>query len=287
MKLARFRTNGTTALGLVTDDTVHNLAAADPGLGTDLVAILEREGGLVALRAAAERLGAGAGVPLAEVALEVPIAWPRRIFCLGLNYMDHVGESRFERQAVPTLFVRTPTSLVAAGEAVERPRVSERFDYEAELAVVLGGRLRHADERTALAAVFGYCCFNDGSVRDFQHATPQWTMGKNFDRSGSMGPWIVTADALPAGADGLAIACRLNGQTMQSANTAQMIFKVGETLAFISQAITLLPGDVVAMGTPAGVGHARTPQVFMRAGDTVEIDIEGIGVLANPVADAA
>lgn len=283
MKITRFRRDGGISLGAVFGDEVADLTTSGHVVGADLVSILETGKDLSALAEAAGRISSAHRLPIAGMSFELPIAWPRRIFCLGLNYSAHVEESGFKRQTVPAVFVRTPTSLVAHGEALELPKVSEKFDYEAELAVVVGRRLRSATEDEALQAVAAYSCFNDGSIRDFQHATVQWTMGKNFDRSGSMGPWLVTPDELPTGADGLAIQCRLNSEILQSANTREMIFKVGETLAFISQALTLLPGDVIAMGTPQGVGHARNPPIWMKAGDRVEVEIEGIGVLSNPV----
>jgi len=165
------------------------------------------------------------------------------------------------------------------------PAVSSKFDYEAELAVVIGKKVpRHTKEADALEYVFGYSCFNDMSVRDYQKRTPQWTIGKNFDGTGGLGPLLVTADEVPAGAAGLRIQGRLNGQVMQDANTSDMIFKVAETIALLAEVLTLEPGDVIAMGTPAGVGQARTPPVWMKAGDTYEVEIERIGTLSNPIA---
>jgi acylpyruvate hydrolase len=166
--------------------------------------------------------------------------------------------------------------------------VSERFDYEAELAVIIGTKAKHLSQADALSCVFGYTCFNDMSVRDYQKKTPQWTIGKNFDLTGGFGPTLVTADELPPGAVDLKIQCRLNGEVMQNANTTDMIWGVAETIALITECMTLEPGDVIIMGTPAGVGQARKPPVWMKAGDTVEIDIERIGVLTNKiVAEAA
>jgi 2-keto-4-pentenoate hydratase/2-oxohepta-3-ene-1,7-dioic acid hydratase in catechol pathway len=172
---------------------------------------------------------------------------------------------------------------MADGDAGLRPIVSERFDYEAELAVVIGKKAKHLTQENALDCVFGYTCFNDMSVRDYQKKTPQWTIGKNFDATGPLGPTLVTADQLKPGAVDLRIQCRLNGQTMQDANTSDMIWGVAETIALLTECMTLEPGDVIAMGTPAGVGQARTPPVWMKHGDVVEIDIEGIGVLTNPI----
>jgi 2-keto-4-pentenoate hydratase/2-oxohepta-3-ene-1,7-dioic acid hydratase in catechol pathway len=179
--------------------------------------------------------------------------------------------------------MRANTSLMAAGEPMVRPRASERLDYEAELMLIIGKGGRHISEAEALDHVFGYTTFNDGSVRDFQRKTHQWTPGKNFDSTGPVGPIVVTPDELPPGASGLRIQSRLDGEIMQDANTSDMMFPVVETIAILSEYTTLEPGDLIAMGTPKGVGHARKPPVFMKPGQTIEIEIEGIGVLANPV----
>jgi 2-keto-4-pentenoate hydratase/2-oxohepta-3-ene-1,7-dioic acid hydratase in catechol pathway len=165
--------------------------------------------------------------------------------------------------------------------------VSETLDYEAELALIVGKRSRHLTKANALEAVAGYSCANDGSVREFQRHTIQWTMGKNFDSTGPFGPVFVTADELPAGAKGLSIECRLNGETVQSSNTDMMMFPVVETLVYITQGLTLEPGDVILMGTPSGVGHARRPPLWMKDGDIVEVEIENVGLLRNPVKDEA
>jgi 2-keto-4-pentenoate hydratase/2-oxohepta-3-ene-1,7-dioic acid hydratase in catechol pathway len=182
--------------------------------------------------------------------------------------------------------MRTKSSLVAHGQPLVRPICSDKFDYEAELAIVIGKPARNVTEANALSHVFGYSCFNDGSIRDYQRKSTQWTMGKNFDGTGPFGPDIVTADELPAGATGLRVVSRLNGETMQNGNTSDMIFSVARTIAIISEVMTLEPGDVIITGTPAGVGYARKPPVFMRPGDVCEIEVEGIGILRNPVVSA-
>ena len=208
---------------------------------------------------------------------------PGKIICLGLNYFDHAKEGGRDKPEYPWFFFRGASSLIADGDAGLRPIASERFDYEAELAVVIGKKAKHLTQENALDCVFGYTCFNDMSVRDYQKKTPQWTIGKNFDATGPLGPTLVTADQLKPGAVDLRIQCRLNGQVMQNANTTDMIWGVAETIALLTECLTLEPGDVIAMGTPAGVGQARTPPVWMRQGDVVEIDIENIGVLTNPI----
>jgi acylpyruvate hydrolase len=214
-----------------------------------------------------------------------PIQGQHKIFCVGLNYAAHAREGGNAIPEYPALFMRSRESMIAAGEPMIRPRASQKLDYEAELMVVIGKRARNVDEAQALEHVFGYTIFNDGSVRDYQRKGAQWTPGKNFDRTGPVGPVVVTSDSLPPGCHGLDIACRLNGQTMQSSNTSDMIFSVSRTIAIISEFATLLPGDLIAMGTPSGVGYPRTPPVFMAPGDIVEVEIEGIGILRNPIAD--
>ena len=187
----------------------------------------------------------------------------------------------------PTLFARFPSSLIAHDKPIVRPRVSDKLDYEGELVAVIGKGGRYIPRAAALSHVCGYSIFNDGSIRDFQLRTPQWTVGKNFDNTGPFGPIFVSADELPPGAHGLKIETRLNGRVMQSATTADLIFDVATLVALISEAMTLEPGDLIITGTPAGVGAARKPPVFMKAGDICEVEIEGIGILRNPIADEA
>ncbi len=208
---------------------------------------------------------------------------PGKVVCLGVNYHDHAKEGGNTVADYPTLFLRCSTSLLAHGAPLAVPVASSKLDYEAELAVVIGRRARHVAEADALAHVFGYSCFNDATLRDYQRRTTQWTVGKNFDATGGFGPALVTADELPPGCTGLTIESRLNGQVMQHADTADMVFGVARTIALLSQAMTLEPGDVLVMGTPAGVGYARNPPVWMKAGDTIEIEIERVGLLRNPV----
>ena len=215
------------------------------------------------------------------------MARPGKIICLGLNYLEHVKEG-FQRDNVPkfpTIFMRCQTSLLPHGKPMIRPQVTETLDYEAEMVVVVGKRVKHLDLSNAYSCIAGYSCFNEGSVREFQRKTTQWDMGKNFDGTGAFGPWMVTADEIPPGGKGLKIQTRLNGEVMQSDNTDNMMFPVAETIAYVSQGMTLEPGDVIVTGTPSGVGFARKPPVWMKNGDTCEIEIEKIGVLKNPIAD--
>ena len=208
-----------------------------------------------------------------------------KFICVGLNYADHAAEGGHARPEYPSFFMRGPSSMVGHLQPMIRPKVSDKFDYEAELAFVVGKRAKHLTAANALDCLAGYSVFNDGSLRDYQRKSTQWTIGKNFDATGGFGPWLVTPDELPRAADGLRIQSRLNGQIMQDANTKNFLWGIVETLVLITECMTLEPGDVVITGTPAGVGYARKPPVFMKAGDTIEIDIEGVGVLSNPIAD--
>ena len=221
--------------------------------------------------------------------IALPVGRPGKIICLGLNYLEHVkeGSQRDNIPKFPTIFFRGLTSMVPHGQPIIRPRVSETLDYEAEMILVVGRRAKHLTPANATSCIAGYSCGNEGSVREFQRKTTQWAMGKNFDRTGGFGPWLVTADELPDAGKGLKIESRLNGQVMQSDNTDNMMFPIVEMLVYITQGITLEPGDVIFTGTPSGVGHARKPPVWMKNGDICEIEIQGIGVLRNPIADEA
>ena len=222
---------------------------------------------------------------LNTITFKAPIERPGKIVCMGLNYADHAKEGGNARPEYPSFFMRGPSSMTAHLSPIVRPKVSDKLDYEAELAFVVGKKARHLTLDNALDCVAGYSIFNDGSIRDYQRKTTQWTIGKNFDQTGAFGPWLVTPDELPPGCDGLNIQSRLNDQVMQNANTKDFLWGVAETIVLISECMTLEPGDIVITGTPAGVGYARTPPVFMKPGDICEIEIESIGVLRNTIAD--
>jgi acylpyruvate hydrolase len=226
-------------------------------------------------------------IPMDSVKYLPPLTRPPKIICVGLNFADHTSESHYEQPNYPTLFFRVATSLVAHEQSLIRPRVSdsEGLDYEGEIAVVIGKGGRHIDRENALSHVAGYSLFNDGSVREYQFKTPQWTVGKNFDGTGAFGPDLVTADELPSGAKGLRLETRLNGQVVQSASTDEMVFDVASLISIISEAMTLEAGDVIVSGTPSGIGWARTPKLLMRAGDVCEVSMEKIGTLRNVIAD--
>ncbi len=221
-----------------------------------------------------------------EIRFLPPILAPGRILCVGLNYRSHIEETGRAMPAYPTLFVRFPDSHVGHREAMIRPLASEEFDFEGELAFIVGKGGRHVPRSKALECVAGYSCYNDGSIRDFQRHTTQFTPGKNFWRSGAFGPWMVTADEVPdPGA--LHLETRLNGCVMQSAPTSDLLFDIPFLIEYVSRVFPLRPGDVVSTGTTGGVGKARNPPVFLRAGDRIEVSVTGVGTLSNVVRDEA
>lgn len=232
---------------------------------------------------AARRLQAGSSVDPASAIHRPPLTRASKILCVGLNYSDHAAESAMKAPDFPTVFARFNSGLVAHGAPLVKPNASDAFDYEGEMVAVIGKRGREIAEADALDHIAGYSIFNDGSIRDFQLRTPQWTVGKNFDGTGGFGPVFVTADELPDGAAGLHIETRLNGQVMQSASTSDLIFDVRKLVSLLSIAMTLEAGDVIVTGTPSGVGAARKPPVFMKPGDICEVEIERIGTLRNRI----
>jgi 2-keto-4-pentenoate hydratase/2-oxohepta-3-ene-1,7-dioic acid hydratase in catechol pathway len=280
MRLARISEGGRDGLAIQTEDGVKAVFG-DAGL-TNFDAVVAA-GEIAGAFAAVEKRGEA--VNLATIGFLPPLPRPPKIICLGLNYADHAAEGGFEPPTFPTLFGRFPSSLIGHGQPIIRPRSSIQLDYEGELVAVIGRTGRHIPKEAALDHVVGYSIFNDGSVRDFQLRTPQWTAGKNFDGTGAFGPWFVTADEVPPGAKGLMLETRLNGQTVQKASTDNMIFDVADTVSLLSSFLTLEAGDVLVMGTPSGIGLARKPPLFMKHGDVVEVEIEGLGLLSNPVAD--
>lgn len=289
MKIVGFELSNEPRLGVIEGDQVIDLQAADPKVPSDLGEWLRANNGdLKPLGELAKKAPASARLPLKGLKYALPVARPGKILCLGLNYMDHVKEGRYADNVPkwPSLFFRVLSSLVPHNAALIRPLASEQFDYEAEMVAVIGKRARHLTKDNALSCIAGYSISNEGSIREFQRHTTQWTMGKNFDKSGSVGPWMVSADALPAGGKGLKIMTRLNGRSMQSDNTDNLMFPLAETLVYVTKGITLEPGDIILTGTPSGVGHAQKPNpVWMRAGDECEIEVEGIGILRNPIED--
>ena len=281
MKFMSYQTDSGAGLAVDAGEGYSGLVEGQPGYPGTLLALIEAGGDALATACATLREH-GQPVDPADVTLLPPLL-PGKILCVGLNYADHAAESNMAVPEVPTLFSRFAASIVAPGAPIRLPRVSTALDYEGELAVIIGTAGRYIAKADALDHVAGYSAFNDASLRDYQLRTPQWTIGKNFDGTGPFGPVMVTADALPPGAYGLKIQTRLNGEVMQHSTTDQLIFDVATLIATISEAMALEPGDVIITGTPAGVGGARKPPRFMRAGEVCEIEIEGIGILSNPV----
>jgi acylpyruvate hydrolase len=280
MRIVHFEVRGVLGIAADQGSGWHGLTQRDSGFPGTLPELIAQGADLLR---AGRSLGESPAIDLNAVRLLPPVPVPPKILCVGLNYDDHLEESGLTKPAHPEIFARFATSLIAHQEPIRRPRESISLDYEAELAVVIGKPGRRIPREQALDHVAGYSLFNDATVRDFQLRTPQWTMGKNFDGTGSFGPWLVTPDALPPGARGLRIQGRLNGRVMQDSRTDLLIFSVPALIETISVAMSLERGDVIITGTPGGVGAARKPPVFMQPGDTFEVEIEGIGVLTNPV----
>ncbi len=231
---------------------------------------------------AADR-AAGEDIAASDVTLLAPVPRPGKVICIGLNYRAHAAEGGNAVPDYPSIFLRGPTSLIGPADPIILPECSDKLDFEAELGVVIGKAATNVRDNP-LDHVAGYVCFNDATIRDYQRKTSQWTVGKNFDGTGAFSAELVTPDELPEGAAGLRITARLNGEVMQDSDTADMIFDTATLIRTLSEAMTLEPGDVIATGTPAGVGYARTPPVFMREGDRIEIEIERIGKATNVVA---
>ncbi len=264
----------------------HGLALEDPRSPGDLLALLRR-GGHALVEAGRLLIDSGAPLDLDDVTLLPPIQNPGKIICIGLNYADHSAESGFKQPEYPAVFARFASSLIGQSEPIIRPSVSEQLDYQGELVAVIGKAGRGISVETALDHVAGYSLFNDASVRDYQTKTQQWTVGKNFDGTGAFGPVFVTADSLPAGCEGLQLQTRLNGAVVQDASTDDLVFDVATLVSLLSIPFMLEPGDIIVTGTPAGVGLARKPPLWMKPGDVCEVEIPGLGILRNPIVDQA
>jgi 2-keto-4-pentenoate hydratase/2-oxohepta-3-ene-1,7-dioic acid hydratase in catechol pathway len=275
MRLVSFRQAGVAKFGAVADGGIVDLSSRWPSLREAIAAKAMGE-----LAAAAKRLPAD--VKFDDVELDPVIPRPGKILCVGLNYSSHVGEMGRELPTAPSVFSRFSDTLVATGGSIVRPRASIALDFEGELAVVIGERCRHVPRASALSVVAGYTCFLDGSVRDFQkHST---TAGKNFPATGPLGPWLVTSDVI-ADPQRLELTTRLNGKVVQHDTTDHMIFDVASIIEYLSTVTWLEPGDIIATGTPDGVGAGRKPPLWMKSGDKVEVEISGIGILSVNVVD--
>lgn len=276
MKLASYRLNNKDSYGVVVGDGIVDLGKRLPY--ADLRALLEADGLSKAGDLAKEKPDA----KVSDVTFLPLIANPGKIICVGLNYKAHREETGRKPTDNPALFVRFPDSQTAHGDVMVKPKNSVEFDYEGELAVVIGKSGRHIAEKDAFSIIAGYSCYNDGSVRDWQYHTMQWTPGKNYPKTGSFGPWMVTKDEIPD-VNKLTLKTRLNGQQVQETGIDLMLFPIPVLIAYITTFTQLNPGDVISTGTPGGVGVKRTPQLFMKPGDTVEVEISSIGILQNKV----
>lgn len=280
MKLATFDSGSGRRLGVVVDGQIAPLDAAAPGLPTEMTGLIEAwpqiEG---EVRRIAE---ARAGVlALDQVRLLAPIRRPGKIMAIGLNYADHIAESQLGTPEHQVWFSKAPTSANGPYDPIDVPKVSQALDYEAELVAVIGRGGRHISQDAAPGAIFGYCCGNDATERAWQHRTPQWVVGKSFDTHAPFGPWITTADEVPD-PHALSIRCLVNGEVRQDSNTRHLVFNIWQQIEHLSQAMTLEAGDLIFTGTPGGIGAAMKPMRFLKAGDRVRVEIEGLGALDNP-----
>jgi 2-keto-4-pentenoate hydratase/2-oxohepta-3-ene-1,7-dioic acid hydratase in catechol pathway len=280
MKLATFKTAQGASYGIVTARGIVDLKRFLGNQFPDLKSLIEAN----AFDQARKHANEAPDYKESDITWLPVITNPGKIVCVGLNYQDHVVETKRDNTEQPAIFLRLPESQVGHKQPIVRPRESTDLDYEAEIAVIVGSAGRRIAQKDAWDHIAGYSCYNDGSVRDWQRHTIQWTAGKNFARTGGFGPWMVTADEIPPGTV-MTLSCRLNGERMQHATTEQMIFKIPKIIEYVSTWTTLEPGDVLVTGTPGGVGSRRTPPVWMKPGDKVEIEIDKVGVLENTIAD--
>jgi 2-keto-4-pentenoate hydratase/2-oxohepta-3-ene-1,7-dioic acid hydratase in catechol pathway len=278
MKLLSYRHDGKDRYGVVVEDGVVDAWQRLGDRFADLKAALA--GGMADLSALAN--GTAADLSIDEIEFLPPITNPDKIICVGLNYATHVKETGRSDSEYPVLFTRFANTQVGHKQPMVKPRDSDKFDYEGELAVVIGKKGRHVPVERALDYIAGYSCYNDGSIRDWQRHTHQFTPGKNFPGTGGFGPWLVTTDDIPD-PTGLTLTTRLNGQELQRATTDQLIFDIPYLINYLSRFTELVPGDVIPTGTPGGVGFKKDPPLFMKPGDTVEVEITGIGTLVNPI----
>lgn len=283
MKLVSFEVNGRASYGALIGDRVVDLGQRFAAQYPDLRAALAADA-LPELKAAAAQ--AQPTLALSDIALLPVIPNPGKILCVGLNYKSHVAETKRPDADQPAIFVRFADTLIADGAALLRPRVTERFDYEGELAIVIGRGGRNISQADAFEHIAGYACFNDATARDWQRHTHQWTPGKNFPGTGAFGPALVTADEV-GDVNLLSIATRLNGEVVQQASLADLIFTIPVIIEYLSAFTALNPGDVIATGTPGGVGDRREPPLYMRNGDVVEVEISALGCLRNTIQDEA
>ena len=281
MRLASFHTAAQGAsYGAVTDKGIVDLRRYLGNQFPDLKALIAGNG----FSQIGQYLSSLADYQASDVTWLPVIPNPDKIICVGLNYQEHVVETGRDNTEQPAIFLRLPESQVGHRQPIARPRESTHLDFEAEIAVIIGRPGRRISQKDSWSHIAGYSCYNDGSVRDWQRHTIQWTAGKNFAATGGFGPWMVSADEIPPGTK-MTLSCRLNGERMQHATTEQMIFKIPKIIEYVSTWTTLVPGDVIVTGTPGGVGARRNPPIWMKPGDKVEIEIDKVGILENTIAD--
>jgi acylpyruvate hydrolase len=283
MRLITFLHDGREQIGVRRDDDVIPVASIDPALPGCIKDLLTDQR-LGELGSKLESFD-GAGIAVDDIDYLAVIPKPGKIVCIGRNYAAHAAEGGAETPSFPEIFLRSATSLIPHQGCIVRPQCSETLDFEGEFAFVVGKSCRHASESDALDYIAGYTLFNDATIREYQRFSTQWTIGKNFDSTGAFGPELVTSDELPEGLAGLSLTTILNGEPMQDGQIDNLVFPVRTLVAILSECMTLEPGDVVVTGTPAGVGYARKPPIWMKHGDTVEIEVEGLGKLINTVQD--
>jgi len=286
MRILSFVQDGVSKIGLRNQDEVIDLSIALPDLPKDLLEVLQAGPELMRkIEAQIKDAPQSARKSYKNIEFAPLIARPPKIICIGRNYAAHAAEGGAATPTYPEIFFRGAESLIGHKQDIIRPTCSDRLDYEGEVAVIIGKKGRHITKENAFDHIAGYTIFNDATIRDYQRKSSQWTIGKTFDGTGAFGPELVTSDELPLGMKAVQIQTRLNGRVMQDANTRDLVFPVDYLIATLSECMTLMPGDVIVTGTPAGVGYARTPPVFMKPGDVCEIEVEGLGVLINTVAD--
>ena len=286
MKIVSFACEGNNHIGIKVGDEVIDINIAGKELPKDLLSLLQSDLDIQqVLSTLIEHAPKEAKHLSKDLCFTPLIQHPPKIICIGRNYAAHAIEGGVQPPTYPEIFLRCSESLIGHEQPIIRPKCSDKLDYEGEIAAIIGKKARHVKEQDGLDYIAGYALFNDATIRDYQRKSSQWTIGKNFDGTGAFGPEFVTADELPLGMHGVQLETRLNGELMQSASTSDFIFPMAKLIEILSECMTLLPGDVIITGTPAGVGYVRKPPVYMKPGDVVEVEAKGLGILRNTIED--
>jgi 2-keto-4-pentenoate hydratase/2-oxohepta-3-ene-1,7-dioic acid hydratase in catechol pathway len=286
MRIVSFECEGINHIGIKVGDEVIDISLAAKDLPQDLLSLLQSDLDVQQeLQSLIENAPQSAKRPLEGLRFTPLIERPPKIICIGRNYAAHAVEGGVEPPTYPEIFMRVAESLIGHNEPIIRPKCSDKLDYEGEIVAIIGKKARHVKEQDGLEYIAGYALFNDATIRDYQRKSSQWTIGKNFDGTGAFGPEFVTSDELPAGMEGVQLQTRLNGELMQDASTSDFIFPMTKLIEILSECMTLLPGDIIITGTPAGVGYVRKPPVFMKPGDVIEVEAKGLGILRNTIKD--